>query len=265
MIRQLISAILATAVAGGLYGCRSADGAGNWKLAASESFDSAKALDSWHLEGPADVSVTPKGELQIETRQVMIDGEKARCSVLWFGKPINGDVRYEFDARGELGNRCLFFFNARPLKGQKSIFDWQRSTAKYMDYAGEPRMQLYTLGMLRYDQEDENLRIVGGELAEYLKQMEAVPRGPERKRRNEIFQRKTILQSFPRAAKSPDRMSHYALTVTGARIVLEVDGATVLDVVDEHRKANPLRGGYFGFRNFRPSRAWYDNLRAYRR
>ncbi|MBT7304711.1 MAG: hypothetical protein HN849_34590, partial [Victivallales bacterium] len=95
MIRQLISAILATAVTGGLYGCKSTDGAGNWKLAASESFDSAKALDSWHLEGPADVSVTPKGELQIETRQVMIDGEKARCSVLWFGKPINGDVRYE--------------------------------------------------------------------------------------------------------------------------------------------------------------------------
>jgi hypothetical protein len=164
-----------------------------------------------------------------------------------------------------MGSRCIFFFNARPLQGHRSIFEWERPLAMYLDYAGEERMELYTLGMLRYDQEEENLRAVGGELATWLKEMEALPRGPERKRRNDIFQSRTIFHAFPRAAENADRMARHVLTVEGARLTLEVDGRRVFDVVDAARVANPWQGGYFGFRNFKPTKAWYDNLRVYRR
>jgi len=235
-----------------------------WELVVSEDFSGPDAIKGWVLDGPGQASVTD-GQLLVETQRAEVDGQKASCSVFWRPTPVWGDLRFEFDARAEMKNRCIFFFNAQPLKGCKSIFEWKRPLARYMDYAGEERMQLYTLGMLRYDQDAENLRVVGGPLARFLKEMEKAPRGPERKRLNQAFQKKTIFQSHPSVAKDPEKMAHFVLTAVGARLTLEVDGRQIFDVVDEQRAANPLKGGFFGFRNFRPTKAWYDNLKVYRR
>lgn len=250
-----------------LFDSRTADtaSADDWQLVVSENFSTSDAVSEWVLDGTAGVSINDDGQLEINTRKEVVGDVTTRCSVLWYPKPVLGDLRFEFDARGDKKNRCIFFFNARTTGAEKSIFAWRRPRAAYADYAGDDRIELYTLGMLRYDQEEENLRLIGGELAPVLRDMLAAPKGPERKKRNQTFQDKSIFQSHPRATSDPETMAHFVLTVIGAQLTLTVDGKQVFDVIDSARVHAPLAGGHFGFRNFIPGKAWYDNLRVYQR
>ena len=56
-----------------------------------------------------------------------------------------------------------------------------------------------------------------------------------------------------------------SVIVVGHRIVVNVDGATLLDYEDKPRAQKPLAGGYFGFRNFRPTTTWYSHVRVFQR
>ena len=287
-----------------------------WRLVVQEDFDSSDCLRDWVLDGAADVSVTPAGKLRIQTQDREVSGERVRCSVLWYRKPVWGDLRFEFEAKAAAKSRCILFFNARGTGKDKSIFTWERPLAAYADYAYEPRIELYTLGILRSDQNGLNLRHLGGqmdpewaevmpyhpcrfpvrflteaELARCLKEagLEALPtewpqlrsvviKPPfkqalaphlERlKRVNADFQAKSILASCETEQPvfaDPDRFYRVCITVLGAHLVVQVDGRTVLDFVDTARAKAPLAGGYFGFRDFVPTEAHYDNLRLYRR
>ena len=236
----------------------------SWQLVFSEDFSSPRALKAWKLDGVAKVSVTPEGQLLIETQKKDVGGRLARCSVLWYSKPFQGDLRFEFDGRAEPRSRCIFFFNAAPTR-HKSLFDWQRPRADYGNYAWDERIELYTLGILRSDQTRVNLRYLGGPLASYWRQLETLPRkDPKRKKINQEFQEKTILCDYPSPFSAANKTYHFDLRIEGNRLTFFVDGKQMFALVDRARAKRVRRGGYFGFRNFRPTRAWYDNVRVYR-
>ena len=49
------------------------------------------------------------------------------------------------------------------------------------------------------------------------------------------------------------------------RIRIFVDGGLSADIEDTARAARPLKGGYFGLRNFtKGTRTWYDYVKVYR-
>jgi len=54
-----------------------------------------------------------------------------------------------------------------------------------------------------------------------------------------------------------------AVEVVDNRIRAWVDGRLILDHVDTSRPGGALRGGYLGFRNFRATTAWYDDVRVF--
>jgi len=241
-----------------------------WELVFSEDFSSPEALKHWQLEGAAAVSVTPEGRLLIETQKKEIEGHLVRCSVLWYSRPIKGDLRFEFDARGDMNNRCIFFFNAQPREGHKSIFEWERPLAPYEAYSNDERIQLYSFGILRHDQEKVNLRHLGNQesIATWNKR-QATPNNEENaeelRRLWDMFQDQTVISESPSPFGDEKTTYHFDIRVVGNRLVGRVNGKRVFDLVDEPRGKNPLRGGYVGFRNFRPTRAWHDNIRIYRR
>lgn len=286
-----------------------------WQLVMEEDFDSADCLCDWVLDGAADASVTQDGRLRIQTLDRETDAGRVRCSVLWHSVPVWGDLRLEFDAKAAPKSRCIFFFNARGTGKDRSILTWKRPLAAYADYAYDPRIELYTLGILRSDQTALNMRHLGGQVnpewaeimpyhpyrfpARFLTEAELArclneagldalpadwpqlrsivtkpqfkqalaPHIERRKRVNAEFQAKSIIASSETDSPvfgDPDEFYRIAITVRGAHIVVEVDGRTLMDFVDAGREQAPLRGGYFGFRDFVPTEAEYDNLRVYR-
>ena len=287
-----------------------------WVPVVEGSFDSANCLSDWALDGPADVSVTPDGKLRIQHQERIVNGTRTTCSVLWHREPVWGDLRFEFDAKAEPKSRCIFFFSARATGKDPSIFTWPRPIAAYADYAYEPRIELYTLGMLRSDQEMLNLRHLGGadvkpewmeimpyhpmrRPARYLSQetlsqclhalkLDALPTdGAELRKvvRHPAFRKalaphldryKAVNKSFQEVSIIADHQAEtpvfadsakfhrVVITVRGVKIRVEVNGKTIFDFVDKSRKQSPLKGGYFGFRNFKATEAQYDNLRVCR-
>ncbi len=286
------------------------------ELVLREDFDSPASLSNWSLDGLADVSVTPEGKLRIKTEKREVRGQITRCSVLWCKQPVWGDLRIEFDCKAEPKSRCLFFFSARTTEADRSVFAWPRPRAEYGDYAYEPRIELYSMGILRSDQTELNLRHLGGsdvtqefidrmpyhplhfpdrwlttaQLAECMKaaKIAALPDDPRElaqlmrrppfkqaidphvARYKEIWQRFQDVSVLARHhADRPvfgdaEKWYHVAVTVRGARVVVQVDGQTILDHLDSRRAKAPLAGGYFAFRNFVPTEAQYDNVRVYR-
>ncbi len=236
-----------------------------WRLVMREDFAGSAALAHWRLDGAADASVTSQGELLIQTQKRQVDGKTVRCSVLWYERPFWGDLRIEFDARGERGNRCILFFNAQP-RGGRGLFDWTRPLARYGDYAWDERLRLHSVGILRYDQPTINLRRLGWGRLDYWRQLDTLPRrDPKRRKIYDEFQVATVLARFASPFKDPQRMSHIELRVEGERITLRVDGKKAVSCKDKRMAEAGRRGGYFGFRNFRPSRAWFDNVRVWRK
>ena len=241
---------------------------GAWELALEEDFSKPSALDNWKLDGAAQVSVTKDGKLLIATQRKEIEGKGCRASVLWLKKPVEGDIRIEFDAKADPKSRCILFYNARPAEGHKTIFDWARPQAKYSDYATDERIQLYTFSILRSDQKKLNVRRLGGrDSIETQKKRYATNRKENKKewvRLWRLFQKQTVLLDVDSPFGDASKFYHVDVRVVGPRLTGYVDGKKVFDFVDRARVKNPLSGGYIGLRNFRPTKAWYDNLRVYR-
>jgi len=285
-----------------------------WREVFSANFDSTDDLNNWALDGSAAVKISG-GELAITTNEIKIDGVTSSGSVLWCKQPVWGDVKISFRCRAEPGTRAILFFNARANNPQRDIFAWQRSHSTYGDYSYDPRLELYSMGILRSDQPTLNLRHLGGDVPEkwirmmpyppdqypqrYLSSselalalktagLESLPAdgkevrlvagqgkfreflAPHRKQWAEVnqgFQNASVMTDHESAQPVfADSNKTYAVTVTvvGHRIVVEVDGATLLDFEDKPRAPQPLAGGYFGFRNFRPTTTWYSQVRVYR-
>ena len=252
---------------------------GTWELVMSEDFSKPESLKNWKLDGSAKLHLSLDGKLLVETRKAEIDGKVAKASVLWYHKPFKGDLRILFDGKADPKSRCILFFNAQPREGKTSIFQWKRPIATYDSYAGDPRMVLYTLGTLRSDQKEVNLRILGAQpsLGTYTERRTCFERfrqsgrkdkklATEFRRLNQLFQKESIFASAPSLYfGKPDEFFKFDVRVIGARIIVYVNGKKHIDAVDKARVKKPLDGGYFGFRDFRPTKAWYDNVRVYRR
>jgi hypothetical protein len=235
------------------------------------AFSAANALDDWFLEGAANVSISEEYELLIENITKPIgDQEEVFRSTLWYRKPVWGDLRFEIEAKGE--HRCgnIFFFNAQPLQGHKTIFEWARPKANYVDYTGDPRMRLYTLGILRAHQKTINFRFLGGELAYLADPSKADPsRSADPDDRFDAqtraeFTRRTIHHTFASPYDQPDGYYRIVITAIANRIQVWVDGRPVMDYTDSNHAADPLRGGYFAFRNFATTKTWCRHLRVWR-
>jgi hypothetical protein len=238
----------------------------DWKQFLKVDFSGPEALDNWFLEGSAEVSITEAGELLIENVTRRMGQQDVSRSTLWFKQPVWGDLKYEFEVRGEEGGGNIFFFNAQPLLGHETIFEWERPRANYVDYTAEPRMHMYTLGMLRPHQEEINLRFLGGELAYLADPTRADPnRGTDPDNRFDAetraeFTRRTVLYQAKSPFLRPDVFSRIELTVIGNRIRVSVDNTEIIEFVDYDRKDRPLRGGYFAFRNFAATRTWCRSI-----
>ena len=247
----------------------SALGDKTWDPVLEEDFSDVQTLEQWKLDGAADVSITEQGELLIQTQKKEMGGILSTRSALWYREPFWGDLRFEFDARGDPRSSRIFFFNAQPLKGHQSIFEWERPLSAYVDYTGDERLQMYTLGMLRYTEEKVNLRFVGGPLAGFVKNGGSLPNtnntDPDKQGRfADDFGEQTIFFSYRSPFKELERNYHFDLQAIGHRLTLRVDGREIFDFEDKAREENPLRGGYFAFRNFATTRNWFTNLRVYR-
>lgn len=154
----------------------------NWKLVCHEDFINPKALDRWHIEGAGELSLTNGNALQITNRLMEIEGVETDQSVAWYRKPVWGDLRVEMECRAEEKSRVIVFFNARAVNEKEDIFSWERPVASYADYAYEPRLELYSMGLLRSDQTGLNLRYLGKDIPrEWIEMMPYHPRvHPER-------------------------------------------------------------------------------------
>lgn len=239
-----------------------------WQPVVTADFSTPNALDAWRLEGSANVSITPDSQLLIDNVTKPIDGLDIFRSTLWYHEPIWGDLKFELDVKGQDANGNIWFFNAQPLQGHQSIFDWQRPQANYVDYTGDPRLQMYTLGILRAHQDEINFRYLGGSLA-YLadpdKADAALSTDPDHqfdaKTRAE-FEAKTIAHAVPTPFHENDTWYTIELTAIGNHIQVSVNGSPVMDYLDTPHANAPLRGGYFGFRNFALTKTWCRALRV---
>lgn len=225
------------------------------------------ALKDWFLEGSAHVSITPAKELLIEG----IGDPKGPAGTprgrytLWYKKPIWGDLRFEMEIRGECPNGNIWFFNTQALKGHKSIFEWERPEADYVDYTGDDRMELYSLGILRAHEEKINFRYIGGSNAELVnkagKQSLSASLDPDNAGLlAKDFEEKTVFKEIPTPFKDPDRWYNLVIEVEDNHIIVCVDGEQVMDYIDEAHAQNPLKGGWFGFRSFTPTKTWCRKL-----
>jgi hypothetical protein len=231
------------------------------------NFSQDSVFQNWFLEGSAHVSITPEQELLVEGvgDPKGPPGTPRGRYTLWYKQPVWGDVRFEMEIRGDCPNGNIWFFNAQPLKGHKSIFEWERPEADYVDYTGEDRMQLYSLGILRAHEEKINFRYIGGTNAGLVnkagKQNLSAAADPDNAGlMSKDFEEKTVFHEFPSPFDDADRWYRLVIEVVGNRICASVDGREVMNYLDEAHAENPLRGGWFGFRSFTPTKTWCRKL-----
>jgi len=240
----------------------------SWSLAFEEDFSDASYEDRWFLDGFADLSLEGEGgtrHLRIKIRP-SADNPKNFQSVLWCREKFLGDLRFRFRAKGESGNASIFYFNANPTKdsGYDSIFDWVRPDAQMARYAGSGKMEMYSVGLLRNTAKCNFRYIGGGTVHAYNR--------PNRQQ-DRAYDKATLICSYDSPFEGkPDTWFEFDLQIVGNRITLEVDGEKVLDVQDNGKtepgvfSRMPLtRGGFFGFRNFKPSAVCVDYIKVYRR
>ncbi|MBN1670051.1 MAG: hypothetical protein JXR37_03415 [Kiritimatiellae bacterium] len=238
----------------------------SWQPVFAEEFSDDSYRERWLLDGTAELAIERDGEtsaLKIATR-ANASNKKDKASVLWCRQRFAGDVRICFRARAQSGNRSILFFNARPMpdSGHTTIFDWARPDALYARYAGDPVWAMYSVGILRDDENTCNLRYIGGTAAAALAAVSY-----------RQFQEETVLFGYdsPFHGK-PLTWFEFDLRVIGKQIVLFVDGAKVIDLLDPGNMGTPdygwaslTGGGWLAIRNFRPNSVWVDHVRVYGR
>ena len=259
----------------------SASGCSTWEPVLVEDFSSPEALKAWRLDGVADLSIEREGDtdfMRIVTQPY--PGKKRGQSTLWHADPVDGEsLRFVFRMRGDKKNRSLFFFNARPLReGDGTIFDWPRDDAQYRQYAGCDRMGLYSVGILRYDQDVCNLRHLGGPggagAHNLLYEKTADGKPAFAGNFQDFFAGASVFGSFPSpfVAKEPNSWFECDLRVERGRVTFLVDGQQFLSVQDpghgertEYIWEPQTDGGWFAFRNFLTNTVDVDYLRVYRK
>ncbi|MFC1737050.1 family 16 glycoside hydrolase, partial [Candidatus Hydrogenedentota bacterium] len=185
---------------------------------------------------------------------------------LWCKEKFSGDLRFVFRAKAESDNLSIFYFNANPTKnsGYDGIFDWIRPDAQMARYAGNAILEMYSMGILR-DAEECNFRYIGGGTA-------ALYNSPNRKV-DRAHQKATLIRAYSSLFREKaDTWFTFDVQTTGNRITLKVDGKEIFSVEDTGKaepgvfSRSPLaNGGFFGFRNFRPSAVCIDYIKIYRR
>jgi len=245
----------------------------DWELAFEEDFSNISYEEQWRLDGFADLEIAAEGTasyLKIKTKAGETNPENKQ-SVLWYRKRFPGDLRFVFRAKGDSGNRSIFYFNANPtpVSGYNSIFDWDRADAQMTQYAGMDIIELYTVGILRDDQDECNLRYIGGTTApvyrEYLKKPDASAQA--------VYGSETIFQAHHSPfLNKPDTWFEFDLQIVGRHLVMKVDEETVFDCEDpgnvgteNYPWTSLTNGGWLGFRNFVPGTVCIDYLRVYRK
>ena len=231
------------------------------------SFAQTSDLQDWFLEGSARVSITPDHELLVEGvgDPKGSTGTARGRYTLWYKEPLWGDVCYEMEVRGECPNGNIWFFNAQALEGHQSIFDWERPSADYIDYTGDDRLQLYSLGILRAHEPKINFRYLGGSNAGLVNKAgrQGLSASVDPDNAGLIakdFDAKSIFCDIDSPFDDPERWYRIEIHVEGNRIRARVDGREVMDYVDELHTDHPLKGGWFGFRSFTPTRTWCRKL-----
>ena len=241
------------------------EGPDAWALVYTEDFSDDSWRNAWRLDGYAELSTEaegPTGYLRIQTLPSPVN-TRDKASVLWLGRRFDGDLRIEFRARGEAGNRALFYFNANPgaSSGYRGLFDWARPDAKMLRYAGTGLMELYSVGILRNDQAVCNLRYLGGDAMSKI----FVAQRP-------VFEKVSAIASFdsPYAGRPADTWFEHELEIRDNRIVLSVDGQRLVEHLDTGTVELPdcrweplTEGGSIAFRNFRATTVCLDYVRVY--
>ena len=241
------------------------EGPDAWALAYTEDFSDDSWRDTWKLDGYAELSTEaegPTGFLRIKTLSSPVN-TRDKASVLWLRKRFEGNLLIEFRARGEAGSRALFYFNANPASssGYPGLFDWDRPDAKMLRYAGTGLMELYSVGILRNDQEVCNLRYLGGDAMSKI----FVAQRP-------VFEKVSAIASFdsPYAGRPADTWFEHELEIRDNRIVLSVDGQRLVEHLDTGTVELPdcrweplTEGGSIALRNFRATTVCLDYVRVY--
>ncbi len=245
----------------------------DWELVFEEDFSDDSYQEQWQLDGFADLEIAAEGStsyLKIKTKPSETNPDNKQ-SVLWCRKRFPGDLRFVFRAKGDPGNRSIFYFNANPtpISGYNSIFDWDHPDAQMTQYAGKDIIELYTVGILRDDQAECNLRYIGGTTApayrEYLKNPGASAQA--------VYGRETIFQAYYSPfLNKPYTWFEFDLQILGRRLAMKVDGETVFGCEDpgnvgteDYPWTSLTNGGWLGFRNFVPGTVYIDYLKVYRK
>lgn len=269
--------IVCLALLAGFFACKKDDTAPkdaeltrNWELVFQENFSDYSFRQRWKLEGFAEEEIVKDNSadfLKITTKYSEINHDNKQ-SVLWCRERFTGDLRFEFRAKGGPGNRSIFYFNANPTSnsGFGSIFGWHRPDAQMLRYAGSDSIEMYSVGILRDNQELCNLRYIGGTTAPAY-------RDPIMHRHRQVlYGNETIFNSYHSPfLNKPDTWFEFKLQITGGEVAMEVNGVTVFDVRDpgnvgtEQFAWTPLtNGGWFAFRNFVPRTVCIDYVKVYR-
>ena len=258
-----------------LYGCtldkQSAEK--QWKLAYEEQFDNNASLNTWHLDGFANLKIKHEDGvsfLEIETYPSKENPENKQ-SVLWLDKEFRGDIRYKFRARATDKNRSIFFFNANPTSDAKFDVIYSRNLpdAQYERYAAEDGLETYTIGILRSDEKTCNLRYIGGNTAGAYREYMQNP-GSEAQA---VFGAETIFKSYDSPFEGqPDTWFDFDIVAEGDSIFLSIDGNEIFRCKDPGNVGRdsyawtPLSdGGWLAFRNFVPATVCIDYVKVYRK
>ena len=99
----------------------------------------------------------------------------------------------------------------------------------------------------------------------YRKKSKAGRGAPEQRKLSREYSARELLASPKSLYKDPAKDYVIDVRVIGNRIRIFVDGELSADIEDTARAARPLKGGYFGLRNFiKGTRTWYDSVKVYR-
>lgn len=254
-----------------------------WEPVLEENFSGDSYSKDWLLEGTADLSIIKENNesyLRVNTK-VDEENPELKQSVLWCKYRFEGDLRFVWRAKGETGNKSIFYFNANVAEGSKykSIFDWTRPDAHMGRYAADENIEMYTFCFLRDvpRKKDgppvEEFGYLGGLTAPLfaaaLEPEHDVPPYTAYKK----FHKETLIHEFPSPfAGRPDTWFVCEVAIVGEKITLKVDGKKIFeledtgDTGDEGYTWTPLTGGgHMAFRNFTPSAVTFDYVKVYRR
>jgi len=122
---------------------------------------------------------------------------------------------------------------------------------------------MYSVGILRDDQQFCNLRYIGGRTADAYQY--------NRRKQTVLYDGETIFQTYPSPYQGmSDTWFTCDVQIMDNRLLMLVNEETVFDVIDPGNAGNPsfpwkplIDGGWIGFRNFRPNSVIIDYVKVF--